>query len=115
MEATTRIILTKDQPSGPLTPQRSDVTRIKMDTLKGTETIIGADPESAQRFVREVKYVTYYAEHLASILGSKPLSMGVVEDNEGQTAFRSSLTGWYGAVSANRRSLWQVNETLLNG
>ncbi|MES2594910.1 MAG: hypothetical protein V4662_06225 [Verrucomicrobiota bacterium] len=85
---------------------------IKLDTTSGREAISGGEPDSAQRFASEVKYVSYYAQKLADTLGMRQLMLGIVEDREGQTAFRASSTGWHGAVSSNRRSLWQVRETL---
>ncbi|GEP42338.1 hypothetical protein BGE01nite_16290 [Brevifollis gellanilyticus] len=88
---------------------------IKLDTASGRETISGGEADSAQRFTSEVKYVSYFAQKLADTLGMRQLTLGIVEDREGQTAFRASSSGWHGAVSSNRRSLWQVRETLQRG
>ena len=116
MEEPTRII--------PLNPNRpaqqpSNIIRmepdpelIKLDTASGRDTVSGGEPEAAQRFASEVKYVSYYGQRLAETLGMRQLTLGIVEDREGQTAFRSSASGWHGAVSSNRRSLWQVRESL---
>ncbi len=116
VEQPTRII--------PLNPNRpaqepSNVIRmepdpglIKLETASGREVISGGDSESAQRFASEVKYVTYFGQRLAETLGMRKLTLGIVEDREGQTAFRASSTGWHGAVSSNRRGLWQVRESL---
>lgn len=73
----------------------------------------GGEPEGAQRFAGEVKFVSYYAQKLADILGMRGLVLGIVEDREGQTSFRSSSSGWHGSVSSNKRSLWQVRESLM--
>ena len=117
MEEPTRII--------PITPSRpvqqpSNIIRmepdpglIKLDTSSGKDTLTGGEPEAAQRFSSEVKYVSYYGQRLAETLGMRQLTLGIVEDREGQTAFRSSASGWHGAVSSNRRSLWQVRESLV--
>ena len=85
---------------------------IKMDTLNGRESLSGGDQESAQRFGSEVKYVSYYAQRLAEVLGMHQLQLGVVEDREGQTSFAASANGWQGAISSNRRSLRQVRDSL---
>jgi hypothetical protein len=85
---------------------------IKLETASGRDVVSGGDSESAQRFASEVKYVTYFGQRLAETLGMRKLTLGIVEDREGQTAFRSSSTGWHGAVSSNRRGLWQVRESL---
>ena len=85
---------------------------IKLETASGRDVISGGDSESSQRFASEVKYVTYFAQRLADTLGMRQLALGIVEDREGQTAFRASSTGWHGAVSSNRRGLWQVRESL---
>lgn len=117
MEEPTRII--------PLNPNRpvhqpSNIIRmepdpglIKLDTASGRDTVSGGEPGAAQRFASEVKYVSYYAQRLAETLGMRQLTLGIVEDREGQTAFHSSSTGWHGAVSSNRRGLWQVRESLV--
>jgi len=116
VESPTRII--------PLNPARngaqpSNIIRmepdpglIKMDTLNGRESLSGGDQESAQRFGSEVKYVSYYAQRLAEVLGMHQLQLGVVEDREGQTSFAASANGWQGAISSNRRSLRQVRDSL---
>ncbi len=85
---------------------------IKVDTAQGRESLSGGDSESAQRFGSEVKFVTWYAQRLAEILGMHQLQLGIVEDREGQTAFASSANGWHGVVSSNRRSVRQVCESL---
>ncbi len=85
---------------------------IKMDMAQGRESLSGGDSESAQRFGSEVKFVTWYAQRLAEILGMHQLQLGIVEDREGQTAFASSSNGWHGVVSGNRRSVRQVCESL---
>jgi len=116
VEEPTRIIpLSSERPA----QQPSNIVRmqpdpglIKLDTVAGRETLSGGEPDSAQRFSSEVKYVSYFAKRLAETLGMRQLALGIVEDREGQTSFRASSTGWHGAVSSNRRSLWQVRETL---
>ncbi|SKB03579.1 hypothetical protein SAMN02745166_03848 [Prosthecobacter debontii] len=85
---------------------------IKIETVQGREVVSGGDAESTQRFSSEVKYVTYYSQRLADILGMHQLQLGIVEDREGQTAFQASAAGWHGAVSSNRRSLKQVKDSL---
>lgn len=90
----------------------ADPGLIKLDTASGKDTLSGGEPDSAQRFASEVKYVSYFGQRLAETLGMRQLQLGIVEDREGQTAFRSSSSGWHGAVSSNRRSLWQVRESL---
>lgn len=116
VEQPTRIIPLNARSSG---TQPSNIIRmepdpglIKMDTAQGRESLSGGDAESAQRFGSEVKYVTYFAHRLTEILGMHQLQLGVVEDREGQTAFASSVNGWHGVVSSNRRSLRQVRESL---
>lgn len=116
MEEPTRIIpLSQERPA----QQPSNIVRmqpdpglIKLDTGSGRETISGGEPDTAQRFSSEVKYVSYFGQKLAETLGMRQLMLGIIEDREGQTAFRASASGWHGAVSSNQRSLWQVRETL---
>ncbi len=84
-----------------------------MNIAGGKESVSGGDPEGAQRFAGEVKFVSYYAQKLADILGMRGLVLGIVEDREGQTSFRSTSSGCHGSVSGNKRSLWQVRESLM--
>jgi hypothetical protein len=114
VEAPTRIIPIQ-QPAQPASIPRaeSDPGLIRMNVAGGRESVSGGEPEGAQRFAGEVKFVTYYAQKLADILGMRSLVLGIVEDREGQTSFRSSPSGWHGSVSSNKRSLRQVRESLM--
>jgi hypothetical protein len=101
------------QPSSNIIRMEPDPGLIKLDTTSGRETITGGEPEAAQRFASEVKYVSYYGQRLAETLGMRQLTLGIVEDREGQTSFHASASGWHGAVSSTRRSLRQVRESLV--
>lgn len=85
---------------------------IRLESNSGRDSLTGGEPDEAQRFAGEVKFVAFHARRLADILGMKSLSLGVIEDREGQTSFRSSGTGWFGAVSQNKRSIKDVREHL---
>ncbi len=90
-----------------------DQVLIKMEVRNGKEEITGGDPENAQRFEGEVKYVAYFAQRLADALNMHSLELGVIEDREGQTAFHATAGGgWHGVVGSSRRSLKQVSEAL---
>lgn len=118
MEQPTRIIPLSgnrpgQQPSN-IIRMEPDTGMIKLDISQGRDSVSGGtDSESAQRFGSEVKYITYFAQRLADILGMHELQLGVVEDREGQTAFSLAANGWHGAVSSNRKSLKQLRDSLV--
>lgn len=97
-----------------IVPMEPDPGLIKMESMQGRESISGGDPESAQRFAGEVKYVSYYTDTLAETLGMRRLEVAIVEDREGQTSISAAQQpgSWHGAVSSHRRSIKHVRESL---
>ena len=101
------------------TGQPSNIVRMSGDPglmrLSGRDqtTVTGGNAESSQRFTGEVKYVSFFGERLASVIGMQRLEMGVAEDREGQTAFARGAGGeWEGMVSGTRRAIREVREAL---
>ena len=97
------------------TPRKdSDPAPIKLERLRGRETVSGGDPEVAQRFAGEVNYVSYYAARLAETLGMRRLEVAILEDREGQVSMAAGQQegSWHGAISNSRRSIKQVLESL---
>lgn len=90
-----------------------DPTLIKVETVNGHEHISG-DPENAQRFSGEVRYVSYYAARLAETLGMRRLEVCILEDRDGQTSLAAGQSNgsWHGSIQPTRRSIKQVLESL---